>query len=163
MTHIPFPGKTGLSYPLRARLWQRRSRRASAVLLIIRTPIHPPSPTPTGWRSHWGTLSSPFCVLWPRLLEQQTARGKPKTLSPWLASGVLLPGRWTEVKKNWKLIFFFRKVTLGSQALLEYLVVRGLCGKLPCFQQMLKESEPEFRKNVLSTYLPQPLSCDKVG
>lgn len=41
--------------------------------------------------------------------------------------------------------------------------MRGLCGKLPCFPQMLKDSEPEFRKNVFLHIHPWPRGCDGAG
>lgn len=65
--------------------------------------------------------------------------------------------------KMFSMVFFLRKVIQGSQTLIEYLIVRGLCGKLPCFPQMLKDSEPEFRKNVFPHIHPCPRGCDEVG
>ena len=115
----------------------------------------PQVPTQALRRSQQGKLSGPFCTLWPIACRRET-KGS-------LASEPPLSERWTEMEKNVQLVFFWRKGALKSQALIECLIVRELCGKLPCFPQMLKEPEPEFRKNVFLHIHPCPRGCDGVG
>lgn len=57
-------------------------------------------PPPRKWGSLKGMLSGPSCTLWPRALEQQSAGGKPKTLSLWLTSDLLLSERCREAEKK---------------------------------------------------------------